>query len=365
MKKSYIKISFFTALAFFIVTKTDAQFASKKINPKYEAYNDSLKKVKYNYVFPFWGQEAYKKGIDLQYPIGFMVNYFWVTQDVIIDNFQLGVDDIMNNYDMPLTPIPDSIISFGTNTNTTYSFNVRPDIWVYPFINVYGIFGYGHTSTDVEVFANLPGSEPLHFTAGINEGVTTYGTGLLVAGGVGPVWFSLDGNFTWNKLKSLNKPTLGYVVGLRIGKMFVFKHKPESNISIWAGSMFMYMQSETDGSSSFRDVLSDDIWEKKNQLVQNYRHWYDNEATPAQKVIADRYITPIVDGIDAREGESLVLYRMNKQVKNKFNGLLGIQYQMNKNWQLRTEGGFIGNRKSFIFSINYRLLGFRKKAKIL
>ena len=355
-------------LYFVIPSGSYAQFASKKVRPKYEAYNDSLKKVDYNYVFPFWGQEAYKKGIDLQYPIGFMANYFWVKQDILIDNFQLGFDDINNNFDMPLTPVPDSIISFGTNSNTSYSVNIRPDIWIYPFINIYGIFGYGHTNTQVEVFANLPGNEPLNFTAGIEEGVTTYGTGLLVAGGVGPVWFSLDGNLTWNKLKSLNKPTMGYVAGLRIGKMFVFKHKPESNISVWAGSMLMYMQSATDGSSPLIDVLDDEIWERKEQIVNNYWDWHDtnyNNLNPVEKKLVDEIFTPLIEGLDARQGESLVLYKMDKQVKQKFNGLVGIQYQLNKNWQFRTEGGVLGNRKSFILSVNYRLLGFRKTTKIL
>ena len=359
----------FTFIALLSITYTGfAQFASKKIKPKYEAYNDSLKKVKYNYVFPFWGQEAYKKGIDLQYPIGIMANYFWVKQDILIDNFQLGFDDINDKFDMPLTPVPDSIVSFGTNSNTSYSINVRPDIWLYPFIDLYGIFGYGYTNTQVEVIANLPGSEPLNFTAGIEEGVATYGTGILVAGGVGPVWFSLDGNFTWNKLKSLNKPTMGYVVGLRIGKMFVFKNKPESNISLWAGSMFMYMQSATDGASPLVDVLDDAIWEKKDEIVSNYWDWHDanyDDLPPIKKKIVDEIYTPIIEALDAKDGSSMVLYNMDKQVKQKFNGLFGIQYQLNKNWQFRSEGGVIGNRKSFILSVNYRLLGFRKKAKIL
>jgi hypothetical protein len=40
-----------------------------------------------------------------------------------------------------------------------------------------------------------------------------------------------------------------------------------------------------------------------------------------------------------------------------------LQYQINKNWQLRGEGGVIGDRKSFLVSLNYRILGFRKKSK--
>lgn len=45
-----------------------------------------------------------------------------------------------------------------------------------------------------------------------------------------------------------------------------------------------------------------------------------------------------------------------KQVKERWNGLIGMQYQYNKHWMLRTEGGIIGDRKSILLSINYRFL---------
>jgi len=52
---------------------------------------------------------------------------------------------------------------------------------------------------------------------------------------------------------------------------------------------------------------------------------------------------------------------MDKQVSQMWNGVVGAQFQLNKHWQFRTEAGLIGDRKSFLFSVNYRLLGFKKK----
>jgi hypothetical protein len=43
--------------------------------------------------------------------------------------------------------------------------------------------------------------------------------------------------------------------------------------------------------------------------------------------------------------------------------LIGGQFQLNKRWMLRSEAGFLGSRKSFLLSLNYRFLGFKKKAK--
>ncbi len=45
----------------------------------------------------------------------------------------------------------------------------------------------------------------------------------------------------------------------------------------------------------------------------------------------------------------------------KWNGLIGAQFQINKRWQIRSEMGFIGNRKSYLLSVNYRFLGFKIK----
>ncbi len=106
-----------------------SQYASKKVKSKYETYTDSIKSVDYNYIFPFWGTKAYKRGIDLQYPVGIMANFFWTTQNIAIDNFRLGFQNAHGGpVNFPLTPVSDSILAFGNNENTSYSINIRPDI---------------------------------------------------------------------------------------------------------------------------------------------------------------------------------------------------------------------------------------------
>ena len=54
-------------------------------------YTDSLKQVKYDNVFPIWGQKAYNQGFDIPYPTGAIVNYFYVKQSVIVSNMQIVV----------------------------------------------------------------------------------------------------------------------------------------------------------------------------------------------------------------------------------------------------------------------------------
>ena len=112
-----------------------------------------------------------------------------------------------------------------------------------------------------------------------------------------------------------------------------------------------------------RDALPPETWERRDEIVSEYRYWYENEATPREQIAADKVLTPIIDRLENADGDGEVRYGMDKQVKEKWNGTIGAQYQHNKHWMLRTEFGIIGDRNSFLLSLNYRFLGFKKTSK--
>ena len=341
------KIAFLVIFSFALFSiETNAQYTSKKIKSKHQVYTDSLKQVEYNYTFPILGQGAYSKGFDIPYPAGIMGNYMWIKQGILIDNLQLGLKT--DNQDIPLTPV--DFINFGKNTNTSSVVNVRPDLWVLPFLNVYGIFGYGESHTEVNLIA------PVELKSIVDQSIRTAGVGIMGAGGIGPVWFSVDANWTWNKPELLDKAVRVNVLGIRIGHTFTFKNKPESNIALWAGTMSVKMNSDTKGEVRLGDAIPSETWDRRDEIVANYWDWYNNEAGPGQKVIADQVLTPIVDRLEAADGDAIIRYGMDKQVKERWNGIIGMQYQLNKRWMIRSEGGIIGDRKSFLLSLNYRFL---------
>ena len=107
-----------------------------------------------------------------------MGNFFWSEQGILIENFELGIktDDV----DIPLTPV--DFIKFGNSDNRAISYNVRPDLWVLPFLNVYGIFGTGNTNTAVRF---LLGDQEIESV--VDQGLSTAGVGVMAAGGLGPV----------------------------------------------------------------------------------------------------------------------------------------------------------------------------------
>ncbi len=356
MKKLY-KISILTMISIFLMTQNGyTQYVSKKVKSKHEVYTDSLKNVEYNYIFPFLGQGAYKQGFDIPYPIGIMTNFIWMDQGLVIDNMQLGLKT--DSLDIPIKAV--DFIEFGDNRNTSYSISVRPDLWVLPFLNVYGLFGYGQSHTEVNLVA------PVALKSVVDQGVRTMGIGIMGAGGIGPVWFSVDANFTWNKPELVKDPTRVNVMGLRFGHTFVSKNRPDRNFAIWAGGMRVHMSTETVGAIKMSDALPQETWDRKEEIVDNYWDWYNgldpNKPLDAKKIeTADKVLTPIVDRLESADGDAVISYGMDKQTKQLWNGVIGLQYQLNKHWQFRTEGGFIGDRKSFMLSVNYRLLGFRKK----
>ncbi len=341
-RKLFILISFLL----FTLNGVNAQYASTKVKDKHEAYIDSLKQVKYDNVFPIWGQKVYEKGFDIPYPTGVMVNYIYLKQGLVIDNLQLGI--LTDNLDIPLTGV--NFIEFGNNYTSGSSVMVRPDVWVLPFLNVYGLFGTGSSTTEVNL------KFPIELQSIVEQEITTAGFGLTAAAGLGPVWLALDGNITWNKPELLDEAVKVKTVGIRFGHNFVNKNKPYRNIGVWAGAMSVSLGSKTVGELKLSDALPPETFDRADQIVAAYDDWYNNTATLPQRAIADQTLGPVVDAIGAADGSAVVRYGLDKSTKEKWNGVIGAQYQHNKNWMFRTEAGVIGDRKSILLSLNWRFL---------
>lgn len=335
------------------VSSIFGQYSERKLSKKQQAYTDSLKNITYNHTFPLLGQKAYKMGFDIPYPVGISANYFYANQTLIIENMQLGLKGM--NHDIPLTPV--DFIGFGKNTVTAHTYNVRPDIWIFPFLDLYGIFGYGSSTTTVNV------STPVTFTSVVKQDVKTAGFGVTGAFGLGPLFVALDGNWTWNKPEKLDKPVTAYTFGLRLGHSFKFADRPGQNIAVWAGAMRAKIGAGTLGEISLSEALPPEVWAKKDEIVSEYYNWYNglNLANPADRIkqeAADKVLTPIIERIDAADGSAVIKYALDKRPKQEWNMVVGGQFQLNKRWIFRTEGGIVGDRKSFLLSANYRFIMF-------
>jgi len=107
-----------------------------------QAERDSIL-AHYDQIFPIWGRKAIERGFDLPAPFGINVGVFSASQGVVISNLGLG-------FNAPAEPA--SFIKFEEAKAKLTNWNVRADLWVFPFLNVYGIAGGEHP----QVCPNVP-----------------------------------------------------------------------------------------------------------------------------------------------------------------------------------------------------------------
>src|SRR6478752_7055228 len=137
---------------------------------------DSLKKQDYPYALPIWGKKAAKLGFNLPYSAGIGINYLWQRSDLVIENLQVGFN---NNGLRNL----DQVIRFDKATSEASGVNIRPDIWLFPFLNVYGILAKSSPSTTVNYGIYVPDqsgtwSQVISLTSQAKFQATTLGFGL-------------------------------------------------------------------------------------------------------------------------------------------------------------------------------------------
>ncbi len=348
-------------------------YTNKVVGEKNAGMIDSLKLSEYPYVLPIWGDKATALGFDIPYSAGLSINFITQESDLIIDNLLVG----FNNG--PLYNL-DEIIRFDDAISRAAALNFRPDIWLFPFLNIYGIFGQAKTSTEISAGLYLPDTsgvwnEVTSFSTKAEFDATITGFGITPTMGVGGGWLALDMNFAWSDVDALDKPVKTFIFGPRMGKTFRFK-KPENNIAVWAGGFRVKFSSSTTGSLPLSDLGNTEELQAKvdqglinvEEKQMNVDEWWAGlstveQANPVNKAkyeTANRVLGTAgnvlnsLDGALNDEQSASVQYSLEKRLKDAWNFIVGAQYQLNKHWQVRAEFGFLGSREQFLSSIQYR-----------
>jgi len=185
---------------------------------------------------------------------------------------------------------------------------------------------------------------------------------------------ALDMNFSWTDVAALDKPAYVFNFGPRFGKSFRLK-KPERNVAIWVGGFRVKYAAETSGSLPLSDLIPADELNAKiaqgeakvNQADQNLQAWW-NGLTPAEQKnpinktkyeTGNRTIARATEFFESAAGavgnvDATVQYQLEKKLKDMWNFIVGSQFQLNKQWMLRVEYGFLGTRNQFIAGLQYR-----------
>jgi hypothetical protein len=325
------------------VQSAHSQGMGKISNPAYQQYYDSLKQMDYNYPLPLLGKQAYKRGYDLPYAWGISGIYFTQRQEILIERTLIGFNG------GPQVDVSD-IIQFGPTIATTHAYTVRPDVWILPFLNLYGILGVGTTQTDVTLL------EPFGLETSQRFSVNSFGLGVTLAGAVGPLFLVWDNNYNFADVEVVVEPVPAFNSSFRVGHNLRDPSRPDRMLAIWAGAFYQIIQSDTEGSIPLQSIFPN---LGSGQVIDRLNEWAET-LPPAQLVIVNQIIDKLEDisaGIDP--GEAIIDYKLDKKVAVPLNLIVGAQYQFNKRWMLRTEVGVFGKRSQFLLNLNYRLMGFR------
>ena len=370
--KKFINIAI---MVLFVTVQVNAQvYTNKVVGAKNEELIDSLKVTEYPYALPILGAKVTSMGYDLPYSAGIGLNYLWQESAIIIEDLFVG----FNNgpmYDL------DEIIRFTDATSTASGFNIRPDIWLFPFLDVYFLMSKANTSTDIAAGVWIPDAnnewkEVTSFSTKAEFQATGLGFGMTPTFGVAGGFMALDMNVTWQSISSLDKPVFTFVFGPRMGKSFKFRKNPQSNITFWVGGFRLHLNSETNGSLPLSDIMpTDDLQQKVDDGMEKVAdtqiavdEWWAG-LTPTQQanpVYQARYETAnrtldatgnllnTIDGALNDDQTATVQYSLNKRLKDMWNFVVGSQYQINKHYMLRAEVGFLGSRTQAIGMLQYR-----------
>jgi len=349
-------------------------YSNKVVGEKNTALKDSLQQIEYPYILPIWGAKATKKGFNLPYSAGININYLWQESELVIDNLEVGFNHGQKHN-------LDEIIRFNNATSTANAINIRPDIWLFPFLNVYGILGKAKTSTSIDAGVYIPDSsnnwnQVTSLSTKAEFDATVFGLGFTPTVGIGGGWLALDMNVAWTDVDALEDPVFTFVFGPRLGKTFYPFKKRTRNIALWAGGFRVKFSAKTEGSLELAEVLPVSEWETKvnngyivlDENQAQIEEWWGNltpleQANPINQAkydaanramdAAGKVLVGLEGAVSNAESAS-VQYSLDKGLKDKWNFIVGSQFQVNKHFMLRAEFGFLGSREQFIGGVQYR-----------
>ena len=189
--------------------------------------------VKLGWVLPIWGKPATKLGYNLPRPIGLNAFMHFQSQTMQFTGLSLAMnDEELVPFD-GLFDINNSSISATTSVNAA-----KADVWIFPFMNIMAIAGYGRN----DIYGNWPLNEnfkqeladygwlidvapeniPNEITLRGNLESVLYGAGTTLAGGIGDWNFTLSYQFLINEVTEANTTSVAQVIMPMIGYMTPF-----------------------------------------------------------------------------------------------------------------------------------------------
>jgi len=225
---------------------------------------------------PFFGKKVREMGYSLPLPFGVGASFMVMRQTNKISNFRLVFDGEEVPYD----------IQFYDAVSTDMNVTFRPDMWLFPFLNIYGLAGYTSGSIKPSVLipgiqADLPGIgevdilQPFILNDKIEYKSSTIGVGATAAGGFKSYFFTVDYNYTWSNLDVIPTTVEVQTITPRVG-ILLEGFKTIGTGTFWLGAMYIDVNQEVSDQFNLResdpelaDILGDQIGYVMDLTVPN------------------------------------------------------------------------------------------------
>ena len=295
----------------------------------FEISTEESEKRKWEYAMPFMAQEVIDMGFDLPFPYGVAVIYAKVRQDLTLKDLEVGA----NNKGLKATPF----VSFSDAQALNDSVQVKADMWLFPFMNVYAVAGgiKGDAKLDFVIDGNdlitqsgIDCSKPINRricrklkddnlrvslgngTGEINAESSEYtgynvGIGTILAAGYKDWFIALPLTYIYSNMDVLDSNIETINFSPRIGK--TMKLSDEGTLSLFIGGGYLDVEMDLTGTI---DIYSGDL-----------------------------------DTIE---------YKIHQENTDKWNALAGFNWEPNKHWSINLEAGFLGSRENIIMGMTYR-----------
>ncbi len=218
---------------------------------------------------PFLGQNVVDKGFDLPLPFGAGIAYADVNQPNDITELRVGFGDGPK--------VPYDWVAFENTFSDTQSWQLKLDAWLFPFLQVFALYGDLDGTVSSDVFLDGDGlieAIDLDCTRLVNRpicsrledqlfvlpirtsiDVRTYGGGLTLAVGWRNFFFALPASLTYSEPRFAVTDGRAITITPRAGLFFDLPRF--GNLAVFAGGNYLDSDLDVDGMFSFSDDLPD------------------------------------------------------------------------------------------------------------
>lgn len=270
---------------------------------------------------PFFAQEVIDLGFELPKTFGIAIIPNLISQDLILKDLKIG----SNGSEM----VPMDFVQFGTARAENENLQIKADVWLFPFLNLYATFGKmkGNAATPI----SIKGKDLVEFLGGSCDGLFPLPTCNKNIASIA------DPHYTGSNI------SFGFTLAMGWDRFFVALPVTYiiTDLNILEDNVKAFQISPRIGISSDAGK-----WGTLSTFVGIT--YLNAELDVAGKLTFDTADIP------GEESTSELDFIINQENADKYNYLIGFNWDVTKSWSFHSEAGFGGSRESFIASTTYR-----------